>query len=220
MLRNFFLRLWSFVLPIKQETISSSISGTLEIFLYKNRYQLVTKNAIYSFEDLYTSYGKALNSISYENVDTVLVLGLGLGSIPQMIQKKMQGKANITCVEIDKDIIRCAEKYYPDKLEFKKLNIITSDAYDYVYNTKDTFSLITVDLFIDTAVPEKFYAIAFLQKLKLCLAPSGIILFSRLINGKSSESVLWHNLEKTFPGKFEIETEGNSIMYWRNTFAL
>ena len=50
----------SYFFPITVEKIESQHSGTLSVRLVEGRYQLVTGDAIYSFEDKYTSYGTAL----------------------------------------------------------------------------------------------------------------------------------------------------------------
>lgn len=215
---DIFKKYCSYLFAIRQEKFESAVNGTLEVLLFKGRYQLVTKNAIYSFEDLYTSYGHALNAIRYTNVKNILVLGLGLGSIPIMLQKKLGDTISITSVELDPEIIRCAKKYYPSATDYDKLNIIQSDALQYVMQTKEKFDLITVDLFVDTYVPEQFFTLEFLQKLKSIISPNGNLLFSRLKDGYKYEHELWKNLKTVFPGKTEIETEGNSILYWKPNF--
>lgn len=213
-IRNFL----SYFFPLTQEKILSPLNGPLEILLFKGRFQLVTEHAMYSFEDLYTSYGKALASIRFNNIKKVLVLGLGLGSIPQIIQKKKSDPGNITCVEFDPIIIQIAQKYYPNQQKWKSLTIVEADAMKYIMQCTEQFDLVTVDLFIDTNVPSPFSEITFLEKLKTVISQNGILLFSRMKENYYLEKMLWKNLEKVFPGKAEIETEGNSILYWRRNF--
>ncbi|MFN3939230.1 MAG: spermidine synthase [Chitinophagales bacterium] len=208
----------SYLYPLLQEKIHSPLNGTLEIFLFKGRYQLVTEKAMYSFEDLYSSYGKALSSLHLKNIHNILVLGLGLGSIPQILQKKVNHPMHITCVEFDPVIVQLAQKYYPDIQQWETLNIELTDALQYVMQCTKYFDLITVDLFIDTNVPISFSGLPFLEKLKSLVSQNGIILYSRMKENYTSEKILWDNLAKVFPEKTEIETEGNSIMYWRRNF--
>lgn len=211
---SFLKKYCSYLFPLRQEIFESAVSGTLEVLLFKGRYQLVTKNAVYSFEDLYTSYGFALNTIRNTNIHSVLVLGLGLGSIPLMLQKKLGEGVNITCVELDTAIIDRAETYYPSATAYRKLKIIHSDAYDYVIKSEIQYDLVTVDLFIDTSVPEKFFNLEFLEKLAQLLTPEGIVLFSRLKAGDPLERRHKEQIPLLFPGSIDIETEGNRILYW------
>lgn len=182
---------------------------------------LNTRNATYSFEDKYTSFRSALRTIesdipTYKNA---LVLGLGLGSIPQLLQGEHHYRNTIDCVEFDAVIIGLAKKYYPTKFDFGKLHIHHADAFDWIMENHQTFDLITMDLFIDKRVPKKFHSIAFLEKLRSAISPNGILLLSRLKENSNIESQLWENIKTVFHSGFDIDTGGNLILCFKNRTA-
>jgi spermidine synthase len=220
--KNFLQYFLSFLKQIQIESTSGEFSGALEVVLFEGRYMLNSANATYSFEDRYTSYRTALGTIATEikSMESALVLGLGLGSIPQMLQTKFKFKGIIDCVEIDSTIIQLAEKYYPEKKLHAQLQVHKSDALIWMQIKDATFDLITVDLFIDKHVPRQFHSESFLLNLKRALTPNGILLFSRLAENKKSEQELIKNLKKVFPGAIEIDTGGNLILCFRNAAEL
>ena len=192
--RNVFQYCLSFLKQIKVESTSGEYSGPLEVVLFEGRYMLNSENATYSFEDKYTSYRTALFTIAEEikSMKSALVLGLGLGSIPYMLQTKFGFKGTISCVELDKTIIRLAKKYYP---------------------AQDLLSALDIH---DKNVPRQFHSETFLQQLKNSLSANGILLFSRLAEKSRSEKTLIDNLKKVFPSAIEIDTAGNLILCYKN----
>ncbi len=204
----------SYLFPLTIEKVESRYSGELTVRLVDGRYQLVTGNAIYSFEDKYTSYGSALERLYHNHGNNALVLGLGMASIPYLLQKKHRWSGPITCVEWDPVLIELTHKYYPFPGGKDQLKIIRADAQHFMQKNRLTFDLITVDLFIESEVPYFCWEEAFLQQLKNAVAPGGTLFFSRLTDRHTEEAILWDNLEKVFPDKEEIVTYGNSIMKW------
>lgn len=67
----------------------SEINPELKVYLSLGRLKLITGNAIYSYEDKYINFVEAFNFINIKNksVKGALVLGLGLGSIPYILEK-------------------------------------------------------------------------------------------------------------------------------------
>lgn len=208
----------SYVTDIKIEKLQSPVSGDLEVVLSRGRVQLNTVNATYSFEDLYTSYGTALQKIHVEKkqISSVLVLGLGLGSIPYILQSKYRIDCTIDCVDIDPVIIDLAQKYYPLPSKLSKLSIHEADAFDWMMRNNKKYDLITVDLFVDREVPKKLHQRTFIESLRGALAENGTILFSRLKSNRPIEYLLWDNLHAVFENGHDIETMGNAIYCWKN----
>ncbi len=208
----------SYVSDIKLEKLHSPVSGDLEVVLSRARVQLNTLNATYSFEDLYTSYGTALQKINIEKkqISSVLVLGLGLGSIPYILQNKYKIDCIIDCVDIDPLIIQLARKYYPLPAKLMKLSIHNADAFDWMMQNDKKYDLITVDLFVDREVPKKLHQKNFIESLRHALAKNGTILFSRLKSNRPIEYLLWENLYTVFENGHDIETMGNAIYCWKN----
>ena len=106
-------RLLSYLFEIHIESTSSDYNPHLYVSLQKGRYQLSTANAIYSFEDLYDNFSDAFKEIDLDqlNVQNVLILGFGLGSIPIILEQKFNKKYFYTGVEIDEEVLYLANKY-------------------------------------------------------------------------------------------------------------
>lgn len=81
---SFWTKLGSYWFDIQLEETDSDYSGKLEVICRKGRYALCTKNAVYSYDDLYVNFRKSFQQVDLERykINDVLVLGLGLGSIP------------------------------------------------------------------------------------------------------------------------------------------
>ncbi len=156
--------LLSFIQDVKIETASSQFNPWLEVVFSEGKFLLSSKTATYSYEDKYESYKGAFNYVRNEikNMQSALVLGLGLGSIPYLLQSKYGFQSRIDCVEIDEVIIRLARKYYPSANGLSKLDIYHADACGWIKQNTKQYDLVAVDLFIDTDVPEKFHSAEFL----------------------------------------------------------
>lgn len=148
-------------------------------------------------------------------VKTCLVLGLGGGSIVEIV-KKYYPEAEITGVDLDPIMVGLGEKYLG--LKKKDLRIVIDDAYGYVSQKpklkSQKFELILVDLYIGDEFPKKFESEDFIQKLKRAIAHKGIIVFNRLYFGeKRSEAMKFKDkLEKIFDKVDVVYPEAN-IMF-------
>lgn len=171
----------SYFFEMHIESASSEYNPHLYVSLNRGRYQLCTANAVYSFEDLYDNFFKAFQKIDLESLPgrRVLVLGLGLGSIPQILEKHFNLAFHYTAVELDEAIIYLASKYVLNDLE-SSIEMICADAANYVEQSQDTFDLICMDIFLDDEIPSIFEKTIFLEQLKAILHPQGILLYNRL----------------------------------------
>ncbi len=185
--------------------------------LNRGRYQLCTAHAIYSFEDLYDNFFEAFRIIDLDKfpIKNVLVLGLGLGSIPTMLEKNFGKKYHYTAVEIDESVIYLASKYALPKLE-SKIEIICADAFAYVMQCEQQFDLVCMDVFLDDIVPEAFEDILFLEKLKQLVHPDGILLFNRISNHRlditNAEVFYKEKFKQVFPEGSYLEIKGNWML--------
>jgi spermidine synthase len=178
---TFFKKLLSYVFDVHVETISSKYNENLHVVISQGRYQLLTPNAIYSFADKYSNYSSTFEQIklpSHDSVD-VLILGLGLGSIPFMLEKKFGKKYNYTCVEIDESVIYLASKYILPDLS-SDMQLMQADAYYFTHVTSEKYDIVCVDIFIDDVIPAIFLDDDYLCALDELLTDDGIILFNHL----------------------------------------
>src|SRR5688500_18896847 len=87
-------RLLSHLFEMPVATYSSPHNSHLKVVLHKGRYKLTTHGAIYSFSDLYSNFRKSFEKFDWENhnIKSCLILGLGLGSIPDMLVTRFNKK--------------------------------------------------------------------------------------------------------------------------------
>ena len=140
------------------------------------------------------------NMVPTRKVDSVLVLGVGGGTIPRMILKK-NPKAKIVGVDNDPSIIKVGI----DHLALGEINmdLILKDIFEYVYEIKDKFDLIVVDLYSGGSFPYKCLSPKFINHLKGLLNKSGEI----YINTPNLEYAVTLQL----PTRKAVDTGGNII---------
>ncbi|MEO8933135.1 MAG: fused MFS/spermidine synthase [Xanthomarina sp.] len=169
-------RLISYLYPITKK-IESDINGTLEITWYNGKKHLNTKNANYSYGSLQQILKFGLEKIDLSKVQSVLLLGLGGGSVIETLRKDFNYQKNITAIDIDPVIIRISKDEFCIE-ENESLEIICTDAFEYIQKCQTTFDLIIIDLFIDIKVPEKFLNLPFWDLLLKRKTTNGVILFN------------------------------------------
>ena len=74
---------------------------------------------------------------------TVLILGLGGGTVANLILKKYP-RTKITGVELSKRVLGLAKREM--NLRKLKIKIVNEDAFEYIKSVKETFDLIIVDI--------------------------------------------------------------------------
>ena len=207
----------SYVKDILLEKTSSEYNDTLEVYLSQGRYQLCTSGAVYSYEDKYVNFLNTFNSLDWDklNIERVLVLGLGLASVPQMLEQRFDKDFEYYAVEIDPEIIRLANKYILSDLK-SPIQIFEMDAEIFVEISDEMFDMIIIDIFDNNVVPEKFESKEFLQKTAQLLSDEGIVLFNRLnINDKTYQKTMDYNekvFKEIFPFAKSIFIKDNIIL--------
>ena len=210
-------RLLSHISEIHVEGSSSEYNEQLDVVLSRGRYQLATKNAIYSHGDLYSNFHKAfqLVEIAKQPIQDVLILGLGLGSIPYMLEKNFNQTYHYTAIEIDEEVVYLANKYVLQYLK-SSISTICSDALTYLPMLEEQYDLITMDIFIDDYVPIAFESLDFLRLLKSKLRPNGLLLFNRLyLTGQDkikTKGFFDDKFRAVFPKGKYLDVDGNWIL--------
>jgi spermidine synthase len=177
-----FWKKWlSYLRPITLETASSPLNELLEVQLSNGRLMLCTENAVYSYSDLYDNFRDAFTALNIKamKIQEVLVLGLGLGSIPEMLEKNFDRKYYYTCIEADEEVIVLADKYVLKYLK-SSMDVVYADAAEWVWVTEQQFDLLCVDIFVDDSTPSDFRELDFLQQCNELLAENGILIYNCL----------------------------------------
>ncbi len=207
----------SYFTPILIEDTSSPLNPELTVTLDRGRLQLLAGNAIYSWDDLYRNFRIAYEELNIEErpLDDVLLLGLGLGSIPFMLEKKFGHRCRYVAVEFDPEIARLAGQYSLPRLK-SPIEIITADAEIFVQVCSEQFDMVLLDIFEDDLTPPQFETVEFLEDCARLLRPGGLVLFNRLyhsIADKAATDRFFKNtFLKVFPSGRVIDTRGNWIL--------
>lgn len=202
------------------EQTESLFNEDLYVLLCKGRYQLCTNNAIYSYADKYENFKIAFDKLKIEKfkIKDVLILGMGMASIPYMLEKIYDRSYHYTAIEIDEVICKLASKYVLDEL-VSPIDVIITDAHHFVNTDTKKYDLINMDVFVDVHVPNKFLSTSFLHKLKDRLNKDGLLLYNILSDTKedlANSEVLIKKCNEVFPGVSFLEIKGNRIIYWIN----
>lgn len=166
--------------------IESAINHRLKIVLKDGKKLLNTKNTNYSYGTLVDVLEYGLDLIPIQEVSSVLLLGMGGGSIIQSLREKYEINAPITAVEIDPVVVDIAKDIFKIS-DDSNVEIVCQDAWDFVQKSTQKFDLAIVDIFIDVHVPEKFYLPEFWQMLDESINPHGFVLFNAGIDMKQTE---------------------------------
>lgn len=212
------LKRWaSYVAEIHIESAPSEYNPHLYVCLSRGRYQLATETAIYSFSDLYNNYYLTFEHLRWDLLkgDQVLLLGLGLGSIPEMLVRNFQKQLRYTAIEIDENVVYLANKYVLSKLD-SPIEVQIGDAEMYVQSTERKFDMICMDVFLDDKIPEGMTSMDFLKTLGSRLTDNGVLLFNRLARTaadiKETRAYLDNVFLKVFPHGGYLDVKGNWML--------
>lgn len=220
-------KIWlSYLFEIHLESTSSVYNPHLYVSLSKGRYQLSTANAVYSFGDLYTNFSRTFERWNWKeySFQEVLILGLGLGSIPVILEEAHERDCIYTAVEIDEEVVDLAYRYALNNLA-SPIHMITADAAIAVQQfSSASYDLICVDLFDDDVVPPQFETTDFLVQAARLLRPEGVLLFNRLAynadDKKASTRFYEQTFRKVFPNSHCLDVGGNFMLVSDQTAIL
>ncbi|MFD2916878.1 fused MFS/spermidine synthase [Psychroserpens luteus] len=181
------IKLISHIIPITR-TVKSQFSGTLEITWINGKKHLNTKNANYSYGALQAVLKFGLDKIDLNKVNSILLLGLGGGSVIQTLRKDFKYQKHITAVDIDPIIIDIAKSEY-NVQDTSELKIICQDAIEFVKQNSQQYDLIIVDLFIDTSIPKVFLSLNFWNDIIKLKSANGVILFNASLEKERSNDL-------------------------------
>lgn len=212
-------KILSYIFNFPIEKVQSQFSGEVQVSLSEGQYMLSTNNAIYSFGKKYTSFDVAFKSIDIHNqkIQTVLVLGFGLGSVVDLLENHHTIK-EITAIDADHVIIDLAKKYLLSNLK-NKTQFVCEDAEKFVFETNKKFDLVLFDVFIHDETPMQFMQNKFLVALKNIVNKNGLLLFSKIEDSTKSkiENLQFESVfTNVFKESFTINTNGNKVFVWIN----
>lgn len=192
---------WLSYLVPQTRYIESDVSGKLEVGWRDGKKVLDNGPVNYSYGGLQQVLNYGLDQISLASVRSVLVLGMGGGSVIESLRTKYKYTYPIVAVEIDPVVIEIAEDEF-GITKYNDLEVVCADAATFLEETEQNFDLIIVDLFIGQHVPERFYGKAFWQDIEKHTNKSGKILFNAEV---SFSNVVRDTFLKNLPNSFSYK---------------
>lgn len=196
----------------KVEEFESQYNGKIKVSFLNGKPRVEAGGLLQSGSILKQLWQKPINKLQKISVkpQTVLVLGLGGGTLINLLTKKYP-VANITAIEIDPVMISISQKYFGIE-EGNNLKIICTDAFLYLKNTQENFDLILVDLFSGNKIPDQSFSEDFWQNL---VAKSKVAIVNTLFFGnyKNKSQQLVSLAEKATKDIFLMRNLSNLFIY-------
>lgn len=213
---NWWQRALSYLTEIPIQSVEGEFNPDLHVSLVKNRFQLSTTNAIYSFDDLYLNFSNAFSRVTLPpDGSRLLLLGLGLGSIPYMLERQFERNYQITAVEFDESVISLASAFTFPRLR-NKLEVVHADAEIFIQTAEQRYDFIIVDLFLDDVIPPYFETIVGMGQIKAIMAPGAMLMINRLYRHGSDKQKTGNFYNNVFLKVFEqgshLDVGGNWIL--------
>ncbi|MFH1126443.1 MAG: fused MFS/spermidine synthase [Candidatus Altiarchaeota archaeon] len=145
------------------------------------------------------------------NPENILVLGLGGGTVVRQYLGLFN--ASIDVVELNPTVVELAEKHF-GIVKSERLNVILSDAFDYLESTGKEYDVIAVDLFEGDVIPEKFTTPEFMSLVSSRLRKAGIVVVNTITTGELffTSSRMVENAARFFPTVFTLDASGNRLV--------
>jgi len=195
----------------------------LAVVLRDGKLILQADGAVYSWEDNYYNFREAFHALAWDRLsgDKVLLLGLGLGSIPQILEEGFGKDLDYVAVEHDEVVVELAERYLLYRLS-SRMETVVADATAFVAQDSRQYDLILVDLFVDDQVPLHFERETFLRQLENRLTAGGCLISNRLTYTAVNRAATQHYIDKVFLKVFPdggcLDVESNWMLYSDKAF--
>ncbi len=149
----------------KTDTSSETIRYLLINNIVQSCFDIKTNQSKLKYSEVLEKNIFSINS----GAKTALVLGLGGGIISNMLTKK---NIAVTSVELDARVIEVAKKYFYTS---DKVNIIEDDARHALYQLKNKYDIVVIDLFAGEVTPSHVLSVESFLKIKSLLNQDGFI---------------------------------------------
>lgn len=206
----------SYLTEIPLEASSSDLNEFLQVSLVKGRLQLCTQDAIYSYDDKYGNFYECFQQIRLPTDGSeLMVYGLGLGSIPYMLEHNFNKNYRYTAIEIDEEIIYLYSKYTSPRC-ISSISVIQADARVYAYMDDKKYDLICLDIFQSQLIPEECLSLEFLDSIKNSLLPGGQVIMNMMAatpkDRQSSKKYIDEVFSQVFKDYKVLTIKGNYLL--------
>jgi spermidine synthase len=204
-------RILSYLHPVWIKDGRNDENPDLELLLYRGRWQLATRDAIYSDGEHYTPILTAYKALdkSLAGIKTVLVLGSGLGSAVQIMNKKGYSPA-FTLVDNDEVVLQWAKELIPE--HNSEVKLVKADAMFYLDMDNGKYDLLIVDVFKGRQVPAFITTDHFMQNCRNHINEGGSFVLNYIINEGAPWDKFKRILDAVFPGNEAISKGINRVI--------
>jgi spermidine synthase len=138
---------------IKSERVyTSKYNGKLFIQMDGKHKLLDSATVNYSYGSVQRIWRSGLSKLNIYDLNNVLLLGLGGGSVVNILKEELGYEGKLTAVELDPVMMDIAAQEYGMKSS-RKLKIVCADAAAFIENNKQKYDLIITDVFIGSKLP-------------------------------------------------------------------
>ncbi len=206
----FISRFWPVLLFKGTDLYKKSIA----LHLVNGRLRLQGEEAIYSYDDFYFAFQKIFPLVQMPTGDGLkaLILGYGMGSIPFILEKKLDRSYVYTGIELDPVVVSLAQKYANPRLK-SPVNLMSIDAQKFLHSNSQKFNLVCVDIFVGGFVPAFAKNRVFLKQLAESLNPKNSLLLFNYMKGDVADFEAFHSaFLLVFPQGRCIDLETNFVL--------
>ena len=202
----------SYFQPVSLRRSLSDVSGSLELLLYRNQFQLLTAGAFYSDGDRYFPAVAVVRHLRefLPAAKSVLVLGAGLGSIVHVMRARGY-HPHYTLVEKDKTVLGWALETLREE-DSLKLEPVCRAAEFFMGQNERKYDLVFVDVFEGRAVPDFVTTPLFLRQCRESLSPGGRLALNYIEVDKHKWQEVRTVIADVFPGCEVVSRDDNRIL--------
>ena len=196
---------------------AGAVNAHLSLFLFQNRFQLATDDAVYSDGDKYRPAIAVVDDLkdNLPSVKRVLMLGGGLGSMVYVLHDN-GCKPDFTIVEIDKVVLKWAMELFENNTT-AKIEPVCSDAQTYMEQSTAKYDLLFVDVFNSRVVPDFVTSRIFLTQCYNSLAAGGHCAINYIINEQQDWARVKELFTSMFPQHKELNLGVNRVLVVRKS---
>lgn len=203
--------------PKTIEIVDSPLNGQIKVVRRGKNISLQVGGYEQSGSEVEKIWSKALTLITPLTCKTILILGLGGGTLAQVVNKYFNPDS-IVGVELDPQMVFLGKKYF-SLHKVKNLNIKNEDAFNFASHNRNKFNLILVDLYIGKMFPSEVSSEKFLQSLSHSLSKNGQIIFNGLSTADNNFSFddFLNSLKNLFIVNQVLKQEFNTFIFCTNS---
>lgn len=183
-----FQRILSWLWPIRETSVTGQF-GELKVSWENGRKVLNSIHGNQSFGALHRVWQRTFTHLGLPDnpPGNVLLLGLGGGSVPNILRDELGLTMPITAVELDPVMLDLARSHF-ELDRYTDVEVILGDATIQVHALKERFDLIIVDLFDDLDIARGVDSRSFLHGLRDRCSMDGVVCFNTVGYNEASKT--------------------------------